>query len=417
MSTRQIRNMQDTMATTVTALQAPATSAARVERETARLLASSLDKLNFGCGTFPLAGWTNIDNGDGEWYVAPAVDSAKEPVVALDIFEALAALPDRCASCVYSEHVFEHFTLQQGHEILRQWARILRPGGVVRVVTPDLEAEARIYLRQLNPAPDEVIDAHRLRWLDTRYAFQPGEKLTRAMVLNHGMWLDGHKFVYDFETIGQSLRLAGFDSVVRARFGESRHAELRGIDKHDGGETGRAWIPSIALVVEATRPQRLETVAAPSAAPPAPPSALERAMAELGSLRAHHGDLAARAEQIRRRLIESVAERCAASGWRRIALYGAGRHTEPIICQPWNSCNVRVVAVIDDTPKVSTLRGVPVYRPQALPLDDVDAVVISSDAFEQAIFDRAHAWLTPRRIPVVRIYGTDLARNDKAARG
>src|SRR5262249_23116162 len=141
----------------------------------------------------------------------------------------------------------EHFTLEQGHTLLREWRRVLKPGGVVRIVCPDLHAEARLFLRQINPAPDEVIDRHRLKWLADRYRFRAGEKLTRAMVLNYGMWLDGHKFVYDEETLRQSLTLAGFKEISRATFGKSAHAALRGIDTHDGGETGRGWIPSLAL--------------------------------------------------------------------------------------------------------------------------------------------------------------------------
>lgn len=58
---------------------------------------------------------------------------------------------------------------------------------------------------------------------------------------------------YDFETLARSLSLAGFRQIVRERFGCSTHEALRGIDRHDGGETGRHWIPGIVLTVEATK--------------------------------------------------------------------------------------------------------------------------------------------------------------------
>jgi hypothetical protein len=43
--------------------------------------------------------------------------------------------------------------------------------------------------------------------------------------------------------------------VVRCAYGESEHEALRGINRHDGGETGRSWIPPLTLIVEATRPR------------------------------------------------------------------------------------------------------------------------------------------------------------------
>ncbi|TDJ58098.1 MAG: methyltransferase domain-containing protein, partial [Planctomycetota bacterium] len=218
--------------------------------EIARFLAADHAKLNFGCGDHALPGWTNIDGGDGTWYDAPPDES----VFALDVFQALAVLPDRCAGFIASEHFFEHFSLDDGHRLLGEWFRVLRPGGVVRIVCPDLQRETRLFLGEIEPAADEVIEQHRRRWLGDRYVLKPGERLTPAIVLNYGMWLDGHRFVYDLETLRQSMTLAGFEAVTRCRFGHSDHEPLGGIDRYDGGETGRSWIPSMALVVEATRP-------------------------------------------------------------------------------------------------------------------------------------------------------------------
>lgn len=364
-------------------------SGTRLARETARLLAGPLEKLNFGCGTHPLAGWTNIDNGDGVWYEAPSADA----VIKLDIFEALDALPDGCAACVYSEHLFEHFSLEDGHRLIREWFRILKPGGVLRIVCPDLEAEAQLFLRQITPAADDTIDRHRRRWLGDRYRFQPGERLTRAMVLNYGMWLDGHKFVYDEETLRQSLNLAGFEHVTRETFGHSSHAALNAVDTHDGGETGRGWIPSIALVVEATRPGAgcpgvLCTASPAKVVEPAAPAS----------------PAGPSAEALKQRVIELTAETCAANGYRRIALYGAGRHTAPITHEPWAARGIAVVAILDDRPTAGDLNGVPVMTPAQLS-EHVDAVVISSDAYEEAIAQNAETQFGPKGLPIVRIYG------------
>ena len=368
----------------------------RVRTESARLLGGGLERLNFGCGPFPLEGWTNIDGGDGAWYGAPDDDR----VIKLDVFEALRALPGGVASRVYSEHLFEHFTLAQGHAILRQWCRVLQVGGVVRIVCPDLESEARLLLRQIAPAADETIDRHRLKWLGGRYAFQPGERLTRAIVLNYAMWLDGHKFVYDAETLEQSMRLAGFEGITRCKFGESSHDDLRGIDSHDGGDTGRSWVPQIALVMEGTK-RRERQIQSHFEVPGDEPSA--RGDSANPPTPAHR-----REAHLQRRLIEMVAALCSAKGYRRIALFGAGKHTAAIVHQPWEGQGVRVVAVLDDSPGVEALAGVRVMKPEAL-REPIDAVVVSSDTFENEIFARAQALLGERGVPVLRIYA-DAAR-------
>jgi hypothetical protein len=109
---------------------------------------------------------------------------------------------------------------------------------------------------------------------------------------------------------------------------------------------------------------------------------------------------------LRQRLVELTAQVCAARGLRRIALYGAGRHTQSILPGPWPAAGVRVVAVLDDHAAANrpAIAGVPVVRPEALP-GPVDAVVVSSDRFEEAIAARAAAVFGPRAIPVLRLYG------------
>jgi predicted SAM-dependent methyltransferase len=206
-------------------------------------------RVNLGCGSNPLPGWTNIDGGDGLWYDAPQ----HPDVIPLEVFDALQAIHDQSCDFVYSEHFYEHFTLADGFRLASEWARILKPGGVARVVTPDLTREVRMYLGEQIPTDPKTYLAHKRRWLGTRHVPEVQRFLTPAMLLNFGMRLDGHQFVYDFESLRAQLESAGFESVTRERFGNSTRPELRGIDRHNGGDTGGAWMEEIALVVEAVR--------------------------------------------------------------------------------------------------------------------------------------------------------------------
>ena len=66
---------------------------------------------------------------------------------------------------VYSSHVLEHFSLQEAAFLMREARRVLKPGGVIRIVVPDLEETAREYLRILD-LPDSDGDKPQLyEWI------------------------------------------------------------------------------------------------------------------------------------------------------------------------------------------------------------------------------------------------------------
>jgi SAM-dependent methyltransferase len=67
--------------------------------------------------------------------VTPLIQSAMDPW----------PLADRSLGTVFASNFFEHFTLEQGEEILTQAARVLRPGGRLIVVQPNFRLEPRRY--------------------------------------------------------------------------------------------------------------------------------------------------------------------------------------------------------------------------------------------------------------------------------
>lgn len=221
------------------------------QRQLERLLDTWSGKLNLGCGEFPIPGWTNIDGGDGSRYDTPS----HPDVIRMDVFDAMNALPDGSCDLITSEHFYEHFDLDQGHAMAVQWARLLRPGGIVRVVTPHIKIEAQILLGQHEIAGTQPYLRHKRRWLGDRHTQEAQRFVTQGMLFNFGCRLDGHRFIYDFTTLKAQLESVGLTDVRRFSFGQSQHPELRGIDRHDGGETGGQWARSIQLVVEAMKPK------------------------------------------------------------------------------------------------------------------------------------------------------------------
>lgn len=94
--------------------------------------------LNLGCGQRYHPDWINID------FVSHA------PMVrAYDLTKGI-PLADESCDAVYHSHVLEHFDKQQGAWLVAECWRVLKPGGILRVVVPDLEALATQYLAAIS---------------------------------------------------------------------------------------------------------------------------------------------------------------------------------------------------------------------------------------------------------------------------
>jgi predicted SAM-dependent methyltransferase len=98
------------------------------------------DLLNLGCGSHHHPAWLNVD-----------LVASDDSVLAHDLQQPL-PFPDAGFSAVYHSHVLEHLPRYKAPAFLRECHRVLKPGGVLRVVVPDLERSAELYLENLRGA-------------------------------------------------------------------------------------------------------------------------------------------------------------------------------------------------------------------------------------------------------------------------
>ncbi len=96
--------------------------------------------LNLGCGDRFYSSWTNIN------FV-----STGEGVIAHDLKQGI-PFTDNSFDVVYNSHVLEHFPKVEAVTFIRECYRVLRPQGILRIVVPDLEQIARMYLHCLENA-------------------------------------------------------------------------------------------------------------------------------------------------------------------------------------------------------------------------------------------------------------------------
>ena len=91
-------------------------------------------RLNVGCGRTYHPDWCNLD-----------LESNDPRVIRHDVTRGL-PFADEQFDAVYHSHVLEHLKPEDGAAMIRECYRVLKPGGVLRIVVPDLERIARLYL-------------------------------------------------------------------------------------------------------------------------------------------------------------------------------------------------------------------------------------------------------------------------------
>lgn len=87
-------------------------------------------KINVGCGSRVKDGWVNCD-------LAHNPDAPREPDILCDARHI--PLDDGVADEVMAIHLLEHFYVWEAYDALREWWRLLRPGGRLVLELPDLE--------------------------------------------------------------------------------------------------------------------------------------------------------------------------------------------------------------------------------------------------------------------------------------
>lgn len=188
--------------------------------------------LHLGCGSFYLDGWINTDLPPN-----PQMDFP------LDITFPLPFV-DNYFNVMYASEVIEHIKLEELRVFLGQAFRVLRPGGVLRLTTPDLEKVCSIYLYQ-NPKvkPTEFGTV----WLDGEFSDD--------IWINAQFRYWGHQFLYSFKQLKKELEEAGFDNIIRVQpmitnscFEQLNNLEIR------YGDNQPSWIFESTFILEASKP-------------------------------------------------------------------------------------------------------------------------------------------------------------------
>jgi predicted SAM-dependent methyltransferase len=160
-------------------------------------------------------------------------------------------IPDGVLSYVFAEQVFEHLSYRDGLTMLRECNRTLKPGGKIRIATPNLVRLMQLFQDNQTDEMKTYIDG-------TVSGGYWGETLPLtvsppAVILNYEMRSFGHKFIYDPKTLRQSFEITGFKDIREFAPGESDDPQLAGLDtRHKAAVHVRNDYET--MVFQATRP-------------------------------------------------------------------------------------------------------------------------------------------------------------------
>lgn len=197
-------------------------------------------KLNIGCGPGgQLEGYINIDNSPS--ILLGKFSAIKKSLWALRIIDESKFVADwsgviRCdvskgihysndtVDKIYSSHLIEHLPRDKGVIFIRECYRILKHGGVMRLVVPDLLFHAEQYVettrelisREEIPSDRKIHDT----FLNTIY----------GAYLNKRRYGAEHYYMYDLPTLVSILKNSGFNNINKCEFREGADDELASFD-------------------------------------------------------------------------------------------------------------------------------------------------------------------------------------------
>lgn len=178
-------------------------------------LSSQFKKFHLGCGTIFIPNYLNIGwwphLGEDTVYANPnGVEGTY--LYNRDLVKGIPAA-DNSLEVIYHSHLLEHLSYAEGISFIKACYRVLQPGGIMRVLVPDLELWSRNYIDNNQFFFDEY---RRGGLADDKELYPTKGSIFMGMLHNHG-----HKMGYDFETLSHVLMTAGFERIRRTMVQDS----------------------------------------------------------------------------------------------------------------------------------------------------------------------------------------------------
>ncbi len=183
-------------------------------------------KLNLGCGDIIPEGWINVDYAWGAKLAkVPLLNKLGVTNLNWDkkiiIHNLLKPFPwdTESIDVVYSSHTLEHFTREDGFGFLKECHRVLKTGGIIRIIVPDLKAFTLKYLEGKTRA-DYFVE-------NLLVLYPTSKNLLNKILMSYISF--PHKCMYDTPTLVAILKSIGFNAEEKKGF-DSLITDIKNIE-------------------------------------------------------------------------------------------------------------------------------------------------------------------------------------------
>jgi len=192
-------------------------------------------KLNLGCGSIRPLGWVNTD---GSWNA----NLQRIPILGKVVNRFLNTVHyednnliymnlnnkwgyrDNSVDIVYASHLFEHLSLSSANLFLSEAYRVLKTGGTIRIVVPDLYKICKKYIEEYEKSEKDstefimwAINMHREGQYGAHIPFW------KKIILELQGYPHQHKFMYDAKSLTNKLIDFGFKDILSLEYGFSQY--------------------------------------------------------------------------------------------------------------------------------------------------------------------------------------------------
>tara|TARA_B100000315_G_C14574029_1_gene587034 strand:+ start:375 stop:1106 length:732 start_codon:yes stop_codon:yes gene_type:complete len=174
---------------------------------------NKLKKLHLGCGEAILDGWFNTDRTNSKY------------VSFLDV-KNIFPIKSNYFDYVFTEHLIEHLDYGEGCHLIKESFRVLKPGGKIRIATPNVK-----YLINLYDKERTNIEQMEIQRIVQKY-FPNVNIYDELFVINNFFYNWGHKFIYDCQILTESMLSIGFININENLVSESNDVNLRKLEHH-----------------------------------------------------------------------------------------------------------------------------------------------------------------------------------------
>jgi predicted SAM-dependent methyltransferase len=202
-------------------------------------------KVNVGCGSRVVADWINYDSSIhlilSKYHflkrilyafrlIPRKVYTTNWPYELIERKNLRKGLPlyDESVDFIFSSHFLEHLSYKDGINLLKDCHRVLKPGGWIRVVCPDLRVITSKYLE----GDMDYVLFQVSQKADLSHAFIKSLCLSDSRSLLERIFFPGslHRCMYDFDSLSNLLAVCGFSIIEKRKYREGVTPDIDKLD-------------------------------------------------------------------------------------------------------------------------------------------------------------------------------------------